>query len=333
MNIKKIFVFILALVLLVFCLASCKKDAAENGAGTTAPKMCTVKFNTNCKDVIEPKNIIQGERIGEPEAPVNEGFVFDGWYKGNVKWNFAFDKVEEDMTLTAVWLSPEKVFQYSIMDDGTAEITGTKKNAYYLNIPSEIGGYTVTKIAPNAFSGRSSETHKKITVPKTVTVIGEKAFEGCMGIEIVVEAALRSVGEWAFDGCTGLKSVTFDENAELIAAEAFEASGLTFVYIPEAVKTIEENAFSKCADLQKIMLHAGSIEILDSAFDDSGIRAVYLYGTEEEADSLFEERIESFNDEFVNANKYIYSENEPEGETKYNGYWYFDGKGQTRIWS
>lgn len=336
MNIKRIFVFILALILLATCFTSCKKGEEDGATAAPPKKMCTVKFNSNCDAVIAPKNIIQGERVGEPEAPVKEGFVFDGWYNetNNIKWDFAFDKVEDDLKLYAKWLKPGDVFKFD-KDTvaGTAVITGIKREAYYLTIPAEIEGYTVVGIAAGAFASSSSETYKRITVPKSVTVIGEKAFQNCVGIEIVVESALTSVGEYAFEGCTGLKSVTFAEDVELIAPESFEGSGLTFLYIPESVKAIEENAFSGCAALQKVMLHAKDIEILDSAFRDSGVKAVYLYGTEEEADSLFEERTEAFNDNFLNANIYLYSENEPEGETGYNGYWYFDGKGQTRIWS
>ncbi|MBE6666687.1 MAG: hypothetical protein E7607_00045 [Ruminococcaceae bacterium] len=334
MNIKRIFVFILACVLLSVCLVSCKKDVDESATGETAPEMCTIKFNSNCNIVIEPKNIVKGEKIGEPEEPVYEGFVFDGWYNkaNNLKWDFAFDKVAGDMTLYAKWLEPKDVFKFQQIDDETAEITGVLKEAQYLQIPSEIGGYAVTGIADNAFSKSSSEIYKKITIPESVTIIGERAFEGCAGIEIVVEGALRRVGEWAFDGCTGLKSVTFDENVELIAPESFQSTGLTFVYIPESVQAIEENAFSDCADLQRVILHAKNISILDSAFRDSGIKAVYFYGEEDEVDALFDERVEPFNDSFVNAFVYIYSETEPEIDTGYDGFWYFDGKGQTRIW-
>ena len=97
---------------------------------------------------------------------------------------------------------------------------------------------------------------------------------------------------------------------------------------------IEETAFAGCTYLQKVMFHAKKISILDSAFRDSAVKAVYLYGTEEEVDELFAERIEEkYNDSIIEAKIYIYSETEPEGETAYDGYWYFDGKGQTRIWS
>ena len=310
MNIKRIFVFILALVVFAGCLVSCKKDATEGDASENAPRMCTVTFDTGrVGDVIETRSILAGERIGEPDVPQNDGVVFAGWYDENdVKWNFAFDKVEGDVKLHAKWLSPEDVFNYEIMDDGNVEILGAKTDITYLHIPTEIVGKTVTKIADGAFKQSATSSYKEIIIPKTVTVIGDSAFADCMDIGIKIESALKSVSECAFQNCTGLKSVTFDENVELIAPEAFKGSGLTFVYIPESVDCIEEDAFAGCAYMQKVMFHANKISILDSAFRDSAVKAVYIYGTEEEVDNLFEERIEEkYNECILYAKVYIYS--------------------------
>ena len=77
MNIKRIFIFILALVIFAGCLASCKKETGEGESAETSVKMCTVKFNTNCETVIEPRSIRKGDKIGEPDIPKNEGYVYD----------------------------------------------------------------------------------------------------------------------------------------------------------------------------------------------------------------------------------------------------------------
>ena len=335
MNIKRIFVFILAVVIFAGCLISCKKETEDSVDSETAPEMCTVTFDTKIVgDVVERRTIVKGQKIGEPDAPKYEGYIFGGWYNGTLRWNFAFNPVKDDITLEAKWLEPKSVFKYEVLSDGTAEITGVKTEVSYLTIPTEIRGYTVTKIADGAFEKSVSESYREITIPASVTVIGESAFADCMDIEIKIEGALKSVGEWAFQNCTGLKSVTFDENVELIAPEAFKGSGLTFVYIPESVDFIDETAFAGCAYLRQVMFHARKISILDGAFRDSAVKAIYLYGTEDEVNDLFDNRIvEKYNDCILDAKVYIYSETNPERENAYNGYWYFDGKGQTRIWS
>ena len=59
--------------------------------------------------------MVKGGLIQEPRTPVktsgtaNRVIVFDGWYYGDKKWDFAADKVESDVTLKARW----KIIEYS----------------------------------------------------------------------------------------------------------------------------------------------------------------------------------------------------------------------------
>ena len=62
---------------------------------------------------------------------------------------------------------------YKELADGNVEITGYTGKASALSIPSTLGGKKVTKIGKEAFFGCSSL--KRVTVPKSVTSIGEKA--------------------------------------------------------------------------------------------------------------------------------------------------------------
>lgn len=51
--------------------------------------------------------IKSGSLITEPEKPVDNGYVFAGWYKDRActkAWNFDTDTVQEDLTLYACWL-------------------------------------------------------------------------------------------------------------------------------------------------------------------------------------------------------------------------------------
>ena len=69
---------------------------------------------------------------------------------------------------------------------------------------------------------------------KSVTIIGEHAFEDCRGL-----TSVTSIGEHAFNGCRGLTSVTISKGVTSIGNEAFEdCSGLTSVTIPDSVTSI-----------------------------------------------------------------------------------------------
>lgn len=92
-------------------------------------------------------------------------------------------------------------------------------------------------------------------LPKFLTAIGERAFEGISAKEVVVSENVKSIGPYAFANCENLRTVT----------------------ISESVKKIEEHAFANCKSLQTINIPAAVTEIDNTAFD--GCKDVKVYGT------------------------------------------------------
>ena len=79
---------------------------------------------------------------------------------------------------------------------------------------------SVTSIGNSAFSGCSSLT--SITIPGSVTSIGNSAFSGCSGLtSIIIPDGVKSIGKSAFYGCTSLKNITIPASVEMIGAFAF----------------------------------------------------------------------------------------------------------------
>ena len=70
-----------------------------------------------------------------------------------------------------------------------------------ITIPS-----TVKTIEESAFRNLGI---KSITIPDSVTSIGQYAFDGCTGLtSITIGNSVTSIGQYAFKGCTGLTSIT-----------------------------------------------------------------------------------------------------------------------------
>lgn len=88
----------------------------------------TVRFVSG-NEQIEEQAYLKGTLIPEPPTPVRAGWVFAGWYQEadyKTVWDFAADKVTDDMTLYAKWI-PETAKRYLIQG------TVTKVDANVVN--------------------------------------------------------------------------------------------------------------------------------------------------------------------------------------------------------
>ncbi len=104
---------------------------------------------------------------------------------------------------------------------------------------------SVTSIGDEAFSYCSSLT--SVTIPNSVTSIGERAFNWCTGLtEITIPNSVTSIGNYAFYGCSGLKSITIPNSVTSIGSSAFNwCSGLTDIKVYATTPpTIQSYTFS-----------------------------------------------------------------------------------------
>jgi len=61
-----------------------------------------------------------------------------------------------------------------------------------------------------------------MTIPASVTSIGDRAFEDCNGLtSITIPSSVTSIGDRAFAGCNGLTSITIPSSVTSIGSAAF----------------------------------------------------------------------------------------------------------------
>ena len=152
---------------------------------------------------------------------------------------------------------------YTLLEDGTAEVTGYTGTATELTIPD---GFTA--IGEGAFSALSSLT--SIMLPDGVTTIGNSAFSNCTGLtSIVLPDGVTTIGERAFSGCTSLTSITIPDGVTTIGERAFaECYVLTSITLPDSVTAIGNDAFHLCFSLTSITLPDSVTAIGERAFSD-----------------------------------------------------------------
>lgn len=159
--------------------------------------------------------------------------------------------------------APESDFEYGV-DKNTATITKYKGAGGTVEIPATLGGYPVTGIKMQAFIECTSL--KSVSMPESMTWIGDSAFAGC----------------------TGLEQVEFSPNLTTIGPNSFySCNGLTSVVVPDKVTSIESLAFFGCLKLESITIPA-SVTTLDSTFvfGCTNLKKIEFKGTQAQWNAL-----------------------------------------------
>ena len=141
-------------------------------------------------------------------------------------------------------------FEYEV-SGSSVTITRYTGSDEELVIPSVIDGKKVKKIGAYSFSYRRSL--KNVTIPNTVTSIGEWAFYNSGLTSVVIPDSVTSIDQIAFCDCFKLASVTLSDSVKSIGISAFcGCKSLTSVTIPKSVTSIAHLAFGNCAGMTSI---------------------------------------------------------------------------------
>ena len=121
------------------------------GCGAGSSKIA-VRFNSNGGSYVAEKGVTSGSSVSAPNVPTRDGFVFAGWYLGDVKYDFS-KAVTTPITLTAKW---ERNVNY------VAQMNGTNYESLYDAVEAAEEGAVITLLA---------DTTEIVvaTVPMTVT--------------------------------------------------------------------------------------------------------------------------------------------------------------------
>ena len=119
-----------------------------------------------------------------------------------------------------------------------------------------------------------------VTIPNSVTSIGEYAFYGCSGLtSVTIPNSVTSIESEAFSGCSRLTSIDIPNSVSIIQDCAFSGcTGLKSVTIGSSVTTIADYAFSGCDNIEKIYCYAETApSVTYDAFTSSVYENAKLY--------------------------------------------------------
>ena len=202
------------------------------------------------------------------------------------------------LCLVFLWVIPQSVqaeysgdYEYTLKSDGTASVCAYTGEAVAVTIPRELDGYPVTEISNKSLSPYLNHFYKatEITIPDSVTCIGNNAFYGFINLtKINIPNSITVIGERAFASCSGLTAVAIPDGVTSIGKDAFRnCDGLTSITIPESVVSIGEGAFSYCPNVQEFYVSPRNpmYASIDGVLFEKATRTLVQYPLGREDDS------------------------------------------------
>ena len=146
--------------------------------------------------------------------------------------------------------TPASEFEYYDSDYGDGiQIAGWSGSGTSVTVPSEIDGRTVTAIGQSAFQDCTGL--KEITLPDGISLIGRSAFSGCTSLAAVtLPQRLSTLSDYAFESCTALNEIVIPQNVTELRPHLFSGcTGLTAVTLGKNIRRISDSTFEGCTNL------------------------------------------------------------------------------------
>ncbi len=246
----------------------------EEGAFARSTKIETVSFGKNLKTIGDDAfdNCAKLTEIDLPEGLVSIGsYAFSGCGMTEIKipdsvtsvGNRAFSGCKN---LKNVIIGKGiTTIDSSVFADCNAleSITVSGDNTSYVSVD----GVLYSKDMTILYKYPSAKATKSFTVPDTVKIISDKAFENATLLENIDLSNVTDPGESTFYGCTGLKTVTFPDGLKELKGDLFYGcTSLDDVIIPDGVELISWGCFTGCTSLTSVTIPESVTEIWDYAF-------------------------------------------------------------------
>ncbi len=163
----------------------------------------------------------------------------------------------------------KKIWSCKKREDGGLIITSYKGTRREIIVPEKIGKSDVVEIGESAFAASASRIKieqrdfrrkeiTRVTLPKTITKIGNEAFSSCEALEeINIPDGVTEIGEAAFANCRKLTEISLPDSVRTITKAFAGCLALRSVRLSEGLPEIGDHAFTNCRQLAEIKLPAG----------------------------------------------------------------------------
>lgn len=114
---------------------------------------------------------------------------------------------------------------------------------------------TITKIVGKGGDNFYNPTLERVVLPNKLIEIGDECFSSTKIANITIPDTVTAIGEKAFRKCYNLSSITLPSGLTSIGDYTFsECTSLTSIKLPTSVSSISEDAFYGCDNLKTIII-------------------------------------------------------------------------------
>lgn len=204
-----------------------------------------------------------------------DNFTIKG-IKGTAAEQYATDNGFNFIDISGTYDYPSSQYDYTILEDGTIQLTKYNGNDSDIEVPFEISGQKVTSIGNNAFS--ECNTIYSIVIPDSITNIGNAAFSNCSTLEsISISDSVESIGSSAFSQCKRLKNIIIPDRVTIINDYTFfGCEKLESITISNNVTSIGNSAFMNCYSLSELSIPDGVTSIANCAFENCLLDSIVI---------------------------------------------------------
>ena len=286
-------VMVVIVVLVIVTVAVCsERDKLQNTGSKPTPGITELSKEFTKVQIMETlSEEVTSEEVTTEEVTSEEVTTEDVTTPAPTQETVATEPTTTEPTTTEPQPTdePEELNYFITKEDNIITVTGSGEiNVKYSNFTEPylssterqnlwgaVFGEGITNIPSNAFVGCNG--FQKITIPNTVTKIGNRALCGTGldvvelpdSVEYIEEGAflfcrsmtkiklpknLKIIGESAFSGCVTLHSIFIPEGVEYIGEGAFSGSAIRAIVFPSQLSQLEKNTFLCCENLMGIVL-------------------------------------------------------------------------------
>lgn len=219
----------------------------ENKDDPTDGNKVTYSFN-QFKETVPPSFYIIGP-VSKAEEDRNKTAIHQTANDQAIAFKYPdqelYEVVKEEAAVGGTTPDPAKL-TYQVNDKNelvSVRVNGTPEN---ITLPEKIGPYGISAIGKGSFNDNC--TLKKITIPASVTSIGDEAFKGCHELKTVIftdASTMQSIGTDAFKTQTVTCQHSLSANPELTFVGAMineeGKDTVPFMYAMNGVSNINNN--------------------------------------------------------------------------------------------